>query len=180
MRRFIAIFSIVFVLAAVAYGYFMYYYQFSTGSRSGQLIKFSRKGMVFKTHEGVIVQSGFARGAGATVRSKDFHFSVCDPAIADSLTRCSDKKVELHYVQYRKSLPWRGDNYNGINEENGQYIIDQILRVESLYPNMQPQAYPNQQQQNIQRSQQQNQQQPQQQAQPQQQQQIQEPAQPMQ
>ena len=35
------------------------------------------------------------------------------------------------FTQYRKSLPWRGDNYNGRhqNQENGQYIVDRIDKV---------------------------------------------------
>ena len=59
----------------------------------------------------------------------NFYFSVIDGKIADSLDKVSNKTVKVHYTQYRKSLPWRGENYNGKNQENGQYIVDRIVNV---------------------------------------------------
>ena len=60
-----------------------------------------------------------------------------DQKIADSLEANIGKNVKLHYTQYRKSLPWRGDNYNGKNIETGQYIIDRIESIREVNPNQQ-------------------------------------------
>jgi hypothetical protein len=35
-------------------------------------------------------------------------------------------------VQYRRSLAWRGDNYNGRNQEPGQYVVDRIEQVREM------------------------------------------------
>jgi hypothetical protein len=36
------------------------------------------------------------------------------------------KNVIIHYNQYRKSLPWRGETYTNMNEKRGQYIVDKV------------------------------------------------------
>lgn len=126
MRKAIFISILVILVIGVVYIYWNYYNSYSRGNRDGRLYKFSRKGNVFKTNEGWIQY-------GSGYQPKDFYFSVVDEKIADSLNRCVGKLVELHYVQYRRSLPWRGDNYNSklknSDQEPGQYIIDQIVQV---------------------------------------------------
>lgn len=128
MRKYIFIISTILLLVLAGFFAYLYYYGISDGYRVGRLIKFSRKGIVFKTYEGELVQEGFSRGSG--VNSKDFYFSVCDEAIADSLNKVLGRDVKVHYIQYLKSLPWRGENYNDLNDKPGQYIIDRIEKVE--------------------------------------------------
>lgn len=129
MRKFIFLFILFLLLFGSAYVYWFYYNSVSDGARDGMLIKFSRKGNVFKTYEGEMVQQGFRSNTPGTINTNNFLFSVCDEKIADSLEEVIGKEVKVHYIQYRKSLPWRGDNYNGRNQENGQYIIDRIDKV---------------------------------------------------
>jgi hypothetical protein len=118
------------ILLFCVYAWWMYFKVYSDGNREGILIKFSRKGDVFKTYEGEIVQAGLKPGGIAgTVATNNLFFSVTDQKIADSLEKISNKIIKLHYNQYRKSLPWRGENYNGKNVENGQYIVDRIESV---------------------------------------------------
>ncbi len=78
-----------------------------------------------------MVQPGLRSVQGGTINSNNFLFSVVDIAVADSLEKVIGKSVSVHYTQYRKSLPWRGDNYNGRhqNQESGQYIVDRIDKV---------------------------------------------------
>ncbi len=122
------------LLLATGYIYWFYFNIYSDGIREGILFKFSRKGNVFKTYEGELIQPGLKSIQGGTINSNNFFFSVTDLQIADSLERIIGKNVNVHYVQYRKSLPWRGDNYNGKtqNQENGQYIIDRIEKVSEV------------------------------------------------
>ncbi len=54
MRKFIGITIGILILSAVSYFSFLYYATYSEGIRSGELIKFSHKGMLFKTWEGEI------------------------------------------------------------------------------------------------------------------------------
>ncbi len=133
MRRVIFISILIILLSVVGYIYWFYYSPYSFGYRDGYLQKFSRKGNLFKTYEGEMIQQGFGQ-RGNAFNAQYFYFSVVDIAIADSLEECLGKNVKLHYVQYRRSLPWRGDNYNGKNEENGQYVIDKIEEVTDITP----------------------------------------------
>lgn len=72
---------------------------------------------------------------GGAINTNNFFFSVSDVKLADTLDKCIGKSVKVHYIQYRKSLPWRGENYNGKNQENGQYIIDRIENVSEAHLN---------------------------------------------
>src|SRR5690606_19400757 len=115
-----------------------YYNVYDEGRKEGILYSFSRKGNVFKTYEGVILQPGLRPAKTGGLNTNEFHFSVTDEAIAASLSQLAGKQLEWQYVRYRKSLPWRGDNDNTENKENGQYIIDRIESAkapENLYNN---------------------------------------------
>jgi len=131
MRK-VIFFSILFLLlAGTVYVYWYYYKEYSSGVRDGRLLKFSRKGYLFKTYEGQ-VQYGIGSINSGSYNPNYFYFSVTDETIADSLSKCAGKMVNLHYVQYLRSLPWRGENYNNgdaKNQERGQYIVDRIISV---------------------------------------------------
>lgn len=128
MRKVLFITTLIILLSAVGYVYWFYYNPYSSGYREGVLQKFSRKGNFFKTYEGEIIQLGFGQRQGS-FNAQYFKFSVADIEIADSLENCLGKQVKLRYTQYRRSLPWRGDNYNNVNDENGQYVVDEIANV---------------------------------------------------
>lgn len=117
---------LVIVLALVGYVYWNYYNVYSDGSREGVLVKISRKGNVFKTYEAEILQPGFRSGEGS-VKANTFKFSVQDASVAQRLEDAAGQTVKVHYVQYRRALPWRGDDYDADNAETGQYIVDQLI-----------------------------------------------------
>jgi len=123
------IFFVVIALAAAVggYVYWFYYNPYSDGYREGILQKFSRKGNIMKTYEGEVIQLGFGQ-RGAAFNAQYFYFSVDDVSIADSLEKCTGRVVDLHYTQYRRSLPWRGENYKN-NQDPGQYVVDGIRSV---------------------------------------------------
>lgn len=52
---------------------------FSEGERSGSVVKFSKKGFIFKTYEGELAT--LARGAQATMLANTFTFSVTDDSM---------------------------------------------------------------------------------------------------
>lgn len=135
MRKVIFFSVLILVVSIVGYVYWFYYNPFSEGYREGVLQKFSRKGNVFKTHEGEMIQLGFGQRTGGGLNAQYFKFSVTDIALADSLENCLGKSVKLHYIQYRRSLPWRGDKHMNDNLPNGQYIVDEISLVKEVQVN---------------------------------------------
>ncbi len=127
MRKIIFFTVLILVLAISGYVYWNYYKPYDAGRREGVLYSFSRKGDIFKTYEGVIIQPGLRSARTGGLNTNEFHFSVTDERIADSLQRCLGKQILVHYNQYRKTLPWRGENNNNDNKDKGQYIVDDIL-----------------------------------------------------
>ena len=127
MRKAILIIILLLLIGISGYIYWFYYNSYGDGYREGVLQKFSRKGNVMKTYEGELIQLGFGQ-RGAAFGAQYFYFSVVDVAVADSLEKCVGKVVDLHYTQYRRSLPWRGENYAN-NQEQGQYVVDAIRAV---------------------------------------------------
>lgn len=106
----------VLLLALVIFIYWRYYFIYAEGTKAGQLNTFQKKGILFKTWEGKIIQSGFR----ANVQSNEFDFSVTSESVAEQLLRCSGKEVELHYKRYIGTLPWRGLERN---------IVDSVYEV---------------------------------------------------
>lgn len=129
MRKIIVFTVLALLLIIGGYIYWNYYKSYDDGRREGVLYSFSRKGDIFKTYEGVILQPGLRSARSGGLNTNEFHFSVTDEGVADSLQRCLGKQILVHYNQYRKSLPWRGENNNNDNKEKGQYIVDNILAV---------------------------------------------------
>lgn len=111
---------LVLVVACVGFGYLKYYFVYSEGVEAGTLNYIEKKGYVFKTYEGRMIQEGFKGRTGSTIVSNEFIFSVVNDSIAVQLMRCSGKQVELHYQRYKGTLPWRG---------NSEFVVDGVLSV---------------------------------------------------
>lgn len=79
-----------------------------------------KKGYVFKTWEGRLIQSGYKAQVPGSVQSNEFEFSITNPAIAEKLKLSSGKLVELGYREYLGALPWRG---------NSKYVVDTIIAI---------------------------------------------------
>lgn len=129
MRKIITFTVLALLLFLSGYVYWNYYKAYDSGRREGILYSFSRKGDIFKTYEGVILQPGLRSARTGGLNTNEFHFSVTDEAVADSLQKCIGKQIMVRYNQYRKTLPWRGENNNNDNKEKGQYIVDDIVSV---------------------------------------------------
>lgn len=98
------------ILAALAgFLYFKFWWVFSDGTKTGELNSLTYTGYVFKTYEGEIILTGYGnKNASGQVQSKNFKFSVKDPAVADQLKEMTGMKVTVHYKEYKGALPWRG------------------------------------------------------------------------
>ena len=86
---------------------------YSEGTRAGQLIKISKKGVMFKTHEGELNMGGLRVGSSSDgLEGNLWKFSVIDQEILTELQNSEGKRVKLTYKERYKSLFWQGDtNY---------------------------------------------------------------------
>jgi hypothetical protein len=110
---------IIVILALGAFIYYHYFWVFGTGTKAGNLNYFMKKGYMFKTYEGKIIQSGFKQN----VQSNEFEFSVTNEKVAAILSKNPGKEVVLHYKEYFASLPWRGMQKD---------IVDSVLEIRNI------------------------------------------------
>lgn len=133
-RKGLSLFLGILILALSIFIYFRYYYVFGTGVKSGELNYLVYKGVVFKTYEGKLIQSGFRADKPGGLQSNQFDFSVEDDEIAKLLMISSGKNVQLHYKEYFGTLPWRGYT---------KFIVDSIVTIdESTSPNLSEELTP--------------------------------------
>lgn len=121
-KKALALFIALAIIALGVFFYIRYYYVFGEGVKSGQLNYVVYKGVIFKTYEGKLIQSGFRGSKPGAIQSYEFEFSVTNKDIAERLMRAGGKNVELHYKEYFKPIPWRG--YSA-------YIVDSIVSIQN-------------------------------------------------
>jgi hypothetical protein len=107
---------IILIIIAAGWFYWQFYFVFATGTKAGVLNTFQHKGVIFKTWDGKIIQSGFK----ANVQSNEFSFSVTNPKVAAILEQNSGRDMNLHYKLYMGALPWRGMQ---------KFIVDSVIEI---------------------------------------------------
>lgn len=112
-------FMAIVLIGGIAF-WWHYFYVFGEGVKSGQLNYVVKKGNVFKTYEGKLIQSGFRSQQGTSIQSYDFEFSVVDDSVANVLMNNSGDFFDLHYKEYKGALPWRGYT---------NYVVDKIINM---------------------------------------------------
>ena len=110
--------TIAAVLAAAAY--FRFFFVFGEGVKSGELNYVVYKGVLFKTYEGKLIQTGIRSKEAGSIQSYEFEFSVENEALARELMLQGGKTLELHYKEYFGALPWRGFT---------KFVVDSIITV---------------------------------------------------
>src|ERR1700761_5867232 len=108
MKKFLRIFLAVVILVLVVFIYYRYYRAFGDGVKAGTLNQVVRKGYIFKTYEGELIQTGLQSKAPNSMQSNEFNFSVEDGEVAKKLELASGQQVQLHYKEYVGAIPWRG------------------------------------------------------------------------
>lgn len=130
-KTFLIILAIV-VAGLLIFGYIWFYVPFSdSGVKAGILNNVKHKGVIFKTYEGELIQSGFRPGQQG-LQSNEFNFSVEDKQLAIKLMSLSGQNVKLHYKEYYGVLPWRGYS---------KFVVDSIVASEPM-PVIQQQEIP--------------------------------------
>lgn len=114
MRKFITIGITGVVLVLAVYFMFIYFATYSEGFRSGELVKISKRGWIFKTWEGSLSQG--------VSESQHFDFSVedGDKEVLDKLRELQGNQVKLTYIERFGTFPWLGDT---------KYFVKGVERV---------------------------------------------------
>ena len=132
MKKFVVITVAVILAGLLIFGYIWFYVPYSdSGVKAGILNNVKHKGIIFKTYEGELIQSGFRPGQQG-LQSNEFQFSVEDRELAINLMSLSGQNVKLHYKEYYGALPWRGYT---------KFIVDSIVAAEPM-PKVQEQEIP--------------------------------------
>ncbi len=102
---------------------FVIYVNFSEGKRAGELIKMSKKGVMFKTYEGQLNTGGFSEGNG-DITSSIWHFSVksSDDEVLQDIDNAIDGgyRVKLYYEEKYMNVFFLGDT---------KYFVTKVERV---------------------------------------------------
>jgi hypothetical protein len=112
---------VIIVLVLLIVVWWRYYFVFGEGVKAGNLNFIVRKGYVFKTWEGRLIQTGFKTPTPGGMQSNEFEFSVAEDSTARRLERASGRFVELRYKEYLNPLPWRGMS---------KYVVTEVVRIE--------------------------------------------------
>jgi hypothetical protein len=122
MRKHLWKVMVILLLVMAGITYFRYYWVYGTGVKAGELNYVVHKGVLFKTYEGKMIQTGI-RSQQGTLESFEFIFSVADKNVADQLMVNSGNQFNLHYREYLAALPWRG---------HSRYVVDSIISMEKV------------------------------------------------
>jgi len=115
--------AIICIVLLLIVFWWKYYFVFGEGVKSGELNYVVKKGNVFKTYEGKLIQSGFRSKTAGTIQSYEFEFSVVNDSIANILMNNSGNYFDLHYKEYKGALPWRGYS---------PFIVDKIVSMKPV------------------------------------------------
>ncbi len=132
MRSIIVKGAIIIGILIVLVFTFFYFANYSTGTRAGIVMKVSKKGVLFKTYEGML---------DVGTINDPWNFSV-DPsrgAIIDELNevQASGERVQLHYQEKFAKFFWRGDTkyfvtkVDRIKKPNQRETVQQSIKPEA-------------------------------------------------
>ncbi len=109
----------VLTVILLAVGYVSFYWEFADGIKTGQVNFVTRKGYIWKTYEGRLIQQGI-KSKGQGLGSNEFDFSVEDDSLAHTLELVGESIVTVRYKEYNHALWWRG---------NSNYVVYKIEKI---------------------------------------------------
>lgn len=115
LRRSLWALLAIFLVFATGY-YFYRTYTISEGSRTGTLVKVSKKGILFKTYEGQL----HLAGSMMISQQSTWDFSAKNSQVYEQLQQFEGKTVKCHYRQKVDAFPWQGDT---------DYIVYQVEAI---------------------------------------------------
>jgi len=125
MKRIFKVSIIALLIVAAGLFWWRHYFVFGEGVKAGDLNYLVKKGYIFKTWEGKLIQTGFKTPTPGAMQSNEFEFSIVNDSIAITLERASGKFIEVRYKEYIRPLPWRGMS---------KYVVIEVLNIKDLNP----------------------------------------------
>lgn len=122
MKKFLTYAGVSILIVGVVYILFIYFVTFSEGYRAGELIKISKRGLLFKTWEGRLSQG--------VSEEQQFNFSVqkSDKDVLEQLKEFQGKKVRVTYIERFGTFFWLGDTKYYVKKvelvTDGQKLLD--------------------------------------------------------
>lgn len=107
MKKFLTILIVIVVVGTIGY-FWVSSWTYSEGTRSGQLIKVTKKGFIFKTHEAQLNMGGLRTTTNDGLEGNIWDFSIIDEAVVDKLNTLEGKRVKVAYKERYKSMAWIG------------------------------------------------------------------------
>jgi hypothetical protein len=124
MMKGVKVVVVIALVVGVAWFSLMYWGTYDEGVRAGNVLRISKKGMLFKTYEGQLNLQTFGALKGTSPIMEAFDFSVesDDEQVIKDLeaVALSGERVNLHYVKRYATFPWRGDT---------KYFITKVERT---------------------------------------------------
>ena len=125
VKRFLIWTSVGLIVLAILGVTFIRYTSYSSGYRAVQIIKFSKKGYLFKTFEGEMNLGGFVKGDQEEITPTIWAFSVYkgDDEVKSQIVHAMENgsRVRLYYNERYARMFWYGDT---------KYFIDKVEFVE--------------------------------------------------
>jgi hypothetical protein len=124
VKRILIIAGISILLIGLVGGSIAVFGTFSTGSRAGKIIKFSKKGLVFKTYEGELSLGAVSTDSeGALTEKWGFSVHRGDDSIIQAINTAMDEgyPVLVSYKEKYFQFDWRGDT---------KYFVHEVEKVE--------------------------------------------------
>jgi hypothetical protein len=125
----------IFALIIGLMAYFLTSWYFSEGSRAGTVSKLSKRGYVFKTHEGELNEGGFS-GETGSLTPRIWHFSTKEDSVVKDLERAmaTGERVTLKYQEKVLQFPWNGDTKYFVIDVEFLGIPAPAPKIEQLPP----------------------------------------------
>ncbi len=110
MKKFLSYAGVSILIVFIIYICFIYFVTFSEGYRAGELIKISKRGLLFKTWEGRLSQG--------VSEEQQFNFSVqkSDKEVLEKLNEFQGKRVKVTYIERFGTFFWLGDTKYYVKE----------------------------------------------------------------
>ncbi len=118
MKKFIGILALILLIGGAIYFTVIYFFTYSEGTRVGELIRFSKKGVIIKTWEGELSPNI----SGDHI----FKFSVEDnnKNTIYNLQEFQGSFIKVHYIERLKSFFWLGESV---------YFVTKVEKIKSSH-----------------------------------------------
>ncbi len=129
-KTIIKVVVILFLLGGLGSGLFFFVAtkaSYSEGNRTGRIMKFSKKGYIFKTYEGTLDLANISRNQQGVIASTwDFSVLPDTEEVAKQMDKAmtENKAVKVYYEEKYFQFSWRGDTKYFVTKVEEVHEVD--------------------------------------------------------